>query len=429
MFKILICLLWIPGLVLAQVPNRFISVLKAAPVISAGADLYLPPGQTFVQPQVVSDDPGPGQTYSYLWSGPSSYTSSLKQPDLSIVGNYILQVTNSTGCSSQDIMNLRIVAPTDTIMYPVLPMCQGIDTILLDKYISYPGEGSFSGTNVINRSFVPSSAGTFTVTWRMGTKTYSTSIIVRGIPSVKVFRDTIIRCMGDSTWISALGTTDTYHWSLSSDPSTILSTQKDYRVKVSDSLKAYLLKAGITYISDNLTCYTQDTIAVVPAPTKADFTYVADHNRVNFTGIPGALTYSWSFGDGATSTLANPIHTYMRNGYATVNLSITSMCASRAIYKVTKDILIVDLVYTGISGVVSKNIKIYPNPAIDYVTFEGIESFDILQVFDLNGRMITTVKVQSDIQQLDVASYKAGVYLLKFADKDGGVFTSRLIKK
>ena len=43
----------------------------------------------------------------------------------------------------------------------------------------------------------------------------------------------------------------------------------------------------------------------------------------NSTG-PGALSYFWSFGDGGTSTLLNPSHTYTSSGNYTVSLAVTS---------------------------------------------------------------------------------------------------------
>jgi PKD repeat protein len=42
-------------------------------------------------------------------------------------------------------------------------------------------------------------------------------------------------------------------------------------------------------------------------------------DEIQFIGVP-ACTYSWTFGDGATSTLQNPQHTYAANGAYTATL-------------------------------------------------------------------------------------------------------------
>lgn len=72
-------------------------------------------------------------------------------------------------------------------------------------------------------------------------------------------------------------------------------------------------------------------IVVTPAFT-ANFTAVGNVSctvpaTVNFTAttsIPGTYTYAWTFGDGGTSTLANPIHAYSTAGTYDVEVEITS---------------------------------------------------------------------------------------------------------
>src|SRR5207244_1001224 len=50
---------------------------------------------------------------------------------------------------------------------------------------------------------------------------------------------------------------------------------------------------------------------------------------VNFSSVGssdpegGALSFSWNFGDGTTSTAANPAHTYTSNGVRTATLTVT----------------------------------------------------------------------------------------------------------
>ena len=74
-----------------------------------------------------------------------------------------------------------------------------------------------------------------------------------------------------------------------------------------------------------------------------------------------------------------------------------------------------------------KNYLVYPNPSTGLFVFE---SFDVaeyeIQIFDLNGRMISVESEVDDKIMLDLSNYPAGVYQLVV--KDGiNVFTERLV--
>jgi len=45
----------------------------------------------------------------------------------------------------------------------------------------------------------------------------------------------------------------------------------------------------------------------------------------------GALTYAWDFGDGTTSTVTAPTHTYAKAGTYTVKLTVTDAQNTKAI--------------------------------------------------------------------------------------------------
>ena len=66
---------------------------------------------------------------------------------------------------------------------------------------------------------------------------------------------------------------------------------------------------------------------ITPNPPTADFTgtptTILERESVTFTNNSEyAATYLWNFGDGATSTLMNPVHTYMTPGTYTVSLRV-----------------------------------------------------------------------------------------------------------
>lgn len=81
-------------------------------------------------------------------------------------------------------------------------------------------------------------------------------------------------------------------------------------------------------ISDTLNCQRSDTIQVSLTDVQAGFS-VSATNACNGTGIQFtdtsnfASSWSWDFGDGTTSTLQNPQHTYTTNGNYTVTLTVS----------------------------------------------------------------------------------------------------------
>ena len=57
----------------------------------------------------------------------------------------------------------------------------------------------------------------------------------------------------------------------------------------------------------------------------ANFSYTVDGRTITFTNTSSyATAYSWNFGDGATSTEENPVHTYATDGNFTVVLTATN---------------------------------------------------------------------------------------------------------
>jgi PKD repeat protein len=92
-------------------------------------------------------------------------------------------------------------------------------------------------------------------------------------------------------------------------------------------LTMVIIDSGMT-----LTCVYCDSVSTLvnSGPCMADFTYsIAGPTSIAFMGMgtgPGTITgYSWDFGDGTTSTLQNPNHTYSSMGYYYVCLTISGV--------------------------------------------------------------------------------------------------------
>ena len=73
----------------------------------------------------------------------------------------------------------------------------------------------------------------------------------------------------------------------------------------------------------------------------------------------------------------------------------------------------------------SETPQLYPNPAREKVTIEGIETAKA-QVYNTLGQVVKTVRGTNEI---DVAGLPQGVYLLRIADAEGKVYTNKITKR
>ena len=69
--------------------------------------------------------------------------------------------------------------------------------------------------------------------------------------------------------------------------------------------------------------YAMTPIRPMP-PRIPYFKYTFDNRTVSFTSVETADSYAWTFGDGTTSTLKNPVKTYAARGTYTVTLAVTN---------------------------------------------------------------------------------------------------------
>ncbi|HRF38461.1 MAG TPA: PKD domain-containing protein, partial [Saprospiraceae bacterium] len=89
---------------------------------------------------------------------------------------------------------------------------------------------------------------------------------------------------------------------------------------------------GIKSCANGITCRSAATTLTVKNRPVANFNVqgeVCVNTSVPFSNAScNATTYLWNFGDGTTSTLQNPSHTYATPGNYTVSLTVTNTCGS-----------------------------------------------------------------------------------------------------
>jgi PKD repeat protein len=148
----------------------------------------------------------------------------------------------------------------------------------------------------------------------------------------------------------------------------------------------------------------------------------------NATGI-APISYIWSWGDGTTDSVAYPSHTYSSAGNYTICLTITdssgcsnSFCDSSYIQKSTNEIISVDVIPQGTAGIGSIELSdqemIYPNPATNNLTIETPQK-SLVKIFNIQGRLLITVKANDKKTDIDVSELPNGIYILELKTENG----------
>lgn len=177
--------------------------------------------------------------------------------------------------------------------------------------------------------------------------------------------------------------------------------------------------------------------SVVAGFTASDTTVdISDASSVKFTNTStGAATYLWSFGDGTTSTEANPSHNYFAPGTYQVGLSSISagFCSDAAV----KTILVTgEYPYSvGIEDDVYSfgRIAVYPNPGSGafHVELDLNRRYEAeIGIYDQLGKQVLSLgknNYQNDRLVLDISGQSNGIYYLKLG-VNGQSIVKKLIK-
>lgn len=76
------------------------------------------------------------------------------------------------------------------------------------------------------------------------------------------------------------------------------------------------------------------------------------------------------------------------------------------------------------------DLKIYPNPAIDYIAFNNVEGVvKKVVIYNLVGRPIKRFDAIEGKNHYDVTDLSKGMYLIQLLDPKGNVITTKRINK
>jgi hypothetical protein len=160
---------------------------------------------------------------------------------------------------------------------------------------------------------------------------------------------------------------------------------------------------------------TNDWNLLINNPS-ANFSESISGNTATFTNssssINSTLNYSWDFGDGTTSSVQNPSHTYATNGTYTVTL-----IASNCIFSDT----ITNTIQIGTNSMeenTNANFEFYPNPATNLITLKVDNQLlgSIYIIYDNTGKSVLNGNILSENSVVNLENLSKGFYLLSIAE-------------
>jgi gliding motility-associated-like protein len=317
------------------------------PPLNAGPDLSFCSGDT------VQMGLAPMPNTSYTWQPATGLSNAaISNPKISLVNNtnadqvvkYILTATNQTmgACVLKDSILVTVHALPHADFSGQTNYCIGSSASFTDNSTAPPGTpiiswywnfGNSLFDNVKNPSIKYTTPGTYTVVLRvkdtLGCKD-DTSLVVHVWPSPVASFGVTSACQGDSVHfsnsssVSGGGTILQSIWNFG-DSSPLVSTKAPVH-KYPVTGTTYTVQLIVTSDKNCLGTATE-VVNINPRP-KADFTTspanVCLHDQIKYANLSNGDNNQWNFGDGITSTLRNPFHTYATAGIHTIQLVSTT---------------------------------------------------------------------------------------------------------
>jgi PKD repeat protein len=169
----------------------------------------------------------------------------------------------------------------------------------------------------------------------------------------------------------------------------------------------------LEYIYYNAYTFVADSAVLIPGPQlEADFGLQNTSGlayQFNDLSTPTPNAWFWDFGDGNSSTLQNPTHTFSGNGPTTVKLVITTDCGMDSISVPYSNI--------GLNEDGTAAMVVYPNPTegILHLHTAEVEGKVFVQIFGMNGALMeeSIFNATTGRITLNLRAYASGFYQVK----------------
>jgi hypothetical protein len=190
-------------------------------------------------------------------------------------------------------------------------------------------------------------------------------------------------------------------------------------------------------------CVVTSSISIL-----ADTLVPGNYNCYDFSTGTGTLSYLWNFGDGTTSILTAPSHTYSPPGAYVVCLTVSAnsgtstctdtYCDSSSVLRMSAGFLmsqfnVIPQTITSVKQIENVlNINSYPNPITDELNIKVTSNKEVMLNYllvDGLGRIIFRGEINNNLEIIKTSSLDKGFYNLTLFNSDGILMkTIKLVK-
>ena len=277
---------------------------------------------------------------AWAWSFPGGNPSSSTEQNPVVVyetpGLYdvFLTVSNAAGSSSvEQLEGVTVFGPPTAAFSTQIDGATATFTnnsLNGNSYAWNFGDGNTS--NLPNPTHTYSSDGTYTVSLTVtndcGTHTTSQEINIGTLPTAGFGADLTSGCAPLTVQFSDQSSANATSWNWTFEGGNPASSAEQNPLVTFPNSGTFTVTLTVSNASGSNTATQTDYITVNSVPS-VDFTVSTNGLSANFTNTStNADTYSWSFGDGNTSSESNPNHDYADDGTYTVTLNATNACGT-----------------------------------------------------------------------------------------------------
>lgn len=279
------------------------------------------------------------------------------------------------------------------------------------ELISTQSGGNLWNDGSTGDNMIVSETGTYSLTYTdaNGCQAVSNEINVNvsdaPAPTISTSSSTSI-CDGETITINS-STADSYQWYLNG---AVIENA------VSNSIDVTAEGAYSVFVTNadacNGTGNSNNIFVTVNALPTADFSVIQNINSLNIQFLNNsvnATTYAWDFGDGNTSTVANPSHTYGTGGNYTVTLTASNgNCSASFSF---------DVLNVSTEELMNATTSVYPNPTQGIVNINVQEASQI-QIMDLTGKVLMNEMRNAGNHQVNMDTFSNGLYIMSITSQN-----------